>query len=80
MIILIDEIHIQEDLVHNKTTGNVIGFTNLSEVNNHLLPLEQQLENDQEQALAKTMLVVKGLFNHYVFHMLCFLVTNSVVI
>lgn len=56
---------IKEDLVYDKHTGQVIGFVNLGEVNNHLLLFEQLL-NDKEDdpVLAKSMLafMVKGLF------------------
>ena len=56
---------IKEDLVYDKHTGQVIGFVNLGEVNNHLLLFEQLL-NDKEDdpVLAKSMMafMVKGLF------------------
>ena len=40
VILLLDEMHIKEDLVYNKHTGQMIGFTNLGEMNNHLLAFE----------------------------------------
>lgn len=36
-LLLLDEMHIREDIVYNKHSGEMIGFTNLGEINNHLL-------------------------------------------
>ena len=58
--IIIDEMKVKEGLVFNKYTGEVIGFTNLGDVNNNLL----QLENEGElPSVAKYVLVlmVRGL-------------------
>ena len=33
----IDEMYIKEDLVYDKYTGALVGFTNLGETNEHLL-------------------------------------------
>ena len=66
VIILLDEMHLREDLVYDKNSGCVVGFANLGEVNNHLLELEHTLErNCEEKAMAKSLLViiVKGLFS-----------------
>ena len=56
VIILTDEMHIH-DLVYDKHTGALLGFTNLGDINSHLNRFGQS-------ALAKTMLVimVRGLF------------------
>ena len=66
VIILTDEMHIHEDLVYDKHTGALLGFTNLSDINSHLNRFEQSLQANMisESALAKTMLVimVRGLF------------------
>ena len=65
-IILLDEMYIREDLVYEKTTGRLIGFTNLGEVNNHLLAFERSIDHNQdgENELAKSMMtfMVRGLF------------------
>ena len=37
VVLLIDEMYIKEDMVYNKHTGRIIGFTDLGDVNNHLL-------------------------------------------
>ena len=65
VILLLDEMHIREDLVYNKHSGRLIGFTNLGSVSDHLLASERALEGGQEgRLLAKTimMFMVKGLF------------------
>ncbi len=66
--VILDEMHIKHDLVYDKHSGELIGFANLGEVNEHLLAFEQSLEPDttllQPEPLARTMLVimVRGLF------------------
>ena len=37
VLLLIDEMYIKEDIVYNKHTGRIVGFTDLGDVNNHLL-------------------------------------------
>ena len=52
--------------MYDKETGTLIGYTNLGEVNNHLLAFEHSLTSDFKECRkpAKTMLtfMVKGLF------------------
>lgn len=65
--ILIDEMYIREDLVYNKHTGQLSGFANLGEINEHLLKYEKALNdpyNTGTKQLAKTMMtfMVKGIF------------------
>ena len=66
--VLIDEMHIKEDLVYDKHTGQLIGFVDLGSINNHLARFEQLLCEDGEEMniplLAKSMVVfmVRGLF------------------
>ena len=48
--IIIDEMKVKEGLVFNKYTGEVIGFTNLGDVNNNLLQLENE---DEHLSVAK---------------------------
>ena len=66
VIILMDEMHIREDLVYDKHTGVLLGFTNLGDINSHLDWFEQSLQANMisESTLAKTMLVIMvwGLF------------------
>ena len=35
--ILMDEVHIRDDLVYDKHEGNLVGFVNVGDINNHLL-------------------------------------------
>lgn len=45
--------------MYDKHTGNMIRFTNLCDVNNHLLAFEHSIEEnkDEEDVLAKSMMV-----------------------
>ena len=63
--VVMDEMHVKEDLVYNKHSGNLVGFTNLGHLNNQLLEYERSLHDEKElPQLAKSMLVffVRGLF------------------
>lgn len=66
VVIVMDEVHIKNDLVYDKQQGCLIGFTNLGDTNNSLLKFESVLSGDAQyqQPLAKSMLVlmVRGLF------------------
>ncbi len=62
-----DEMHIKEDLIYDKHSGELTGFINLGEINEHLHQLEDQLEKsdpDISPPLASTVFVfmVRGLF------------------
>ena len=64
-VILLDEMHIREDIVFDKHSGAMIGFTKLGDINDHLLQFERSLTEDQPSPLAKSMMVfmVWGLFS-----------------
>ena len=67
VFILIDEMHIKENLVYEKHSGSVIGFTNFGDINNELLSFEQEFEqgiSQPDKPLAKTILtfMVRGIF------------------
>ncbi len=72
VVLLLDEMHIREELVYNKHSGKLVGFMDLSDINNHLSRFEQLLvsEDDNQQSadyvppLAKSMMVfmVRGIF------------------
>ena len=65
VIVILDEMHIKQDLVYEKHSGEFIGFANLGSINQELLSFEQSLEQStKSESLAKTMLVimVRGLF------------------
>ena len=61
--LVFDEVKIKEDLVYNKNTAKIIGFTNLGDINNQLLELERS-ETGSQCPLVTNMLVfmVRGLF------------------
>jgi len=66
VLILLDEMHIRQQLVFDKHSGSIIGYVNISEVVNHLAEFEERVSNDiLRPKIAKTMMVfmVRGLFN-----------------
>ena len=68
VVLLIDEVHIKENLVFDKHGRQMIGFANLGDINEHLTQFELSLTSEQPkntQQLANTMVVfmVRGLFN-----------------
>lgn len=66
VILLLDEMYIKEGLLYNKHSGQLVGFTDLGDVSNHLLAFEKITKGEQKAvpSLAKTVLVimVRGLF------------------
>ena len=66
VILLLDEMHIKENLIYEKHSGSLIGFTNLGDVNNHLISFERKVDHTSldDVPLAKSMMtfMVRGLF------------------
>ena len=63
--IVVDEMKIKENLIYDKFSGEIIGFTQLGEINNELLKLERDCKSDMDHPpLAKNLLVlmVRGIF------------------
>ena len=63
--IVFDEMKIKENLVYDKYTGSVVGFTNLGEINDDLLALERECKDDQEHPPVANhilVLMVRGIF------------------
>lgn len=60
--LLFDEVKIKEDLVYNKITGEIIGFVNVTDINQHLSRFEKSINNNIPK-LATHMLVfmVRGI-------------------
>ena len=57
--------HVKEDLVFSKHSGDLVGFVNLGSINTLLLEYERSLQSeDHTPQLAKSMFVffVRGLF------------------
>ncbi|CAG2199465.1 THAP9 [Mytilus edulis] len=77
--ILFDEIKIQEDLVYDKHTGELIGFCDLDSIGNEILNLENLVGNCQKSQVAKFMLVimVRGVTSNLKFPLAGF-ATNSI--
>ena len=64
-VIVVDEMKIKENLIYDKFSGEIIGFTQLGEINNELLKLEQNCKSDMDHPpVAKHLLVlmVRGIF------------------
>ena len=64
-----DEMHIKEGLVFDKHSGELIGFTSLGEMNDHIANLEKAGRTQTLEPLAKSMLVlmVRGLLSGFKF-------------
>ena len=73
LILLIDEMYVKEGLVFNKSSGALIGFIELGDIDDHLRKYEsviQELGDEQKpKELAKTMVVimVRGALTNVVF-------------
>ena len=66
VILLLDEMYIREDLVFDKHSGRLVGYSSLGTVNDHLLAFEHSGEAGAEaDKITKTMMVfmVRGLFS-----------------
>lgn len=68
--LILDEMHVREDLVYDKHSGRLIGFVDLGDVNNQLLAFEESIEqenNSNSPVLANSMFtfMVKGLFTSF---------------
>jgi len=65
VILIMDEMHVKEELVYDKHNGCLVGFVNLGNVNNQLTEYEAALSQTiTDRPLASSMLVimVRGLF------------------
>ncbi len=65
VILILDEMHIRDDLIYDKHTGALLGFSNLGEINHHLAQFERSISTETvPETLATSMLVimVRGLF------------------
>lgn len=58
--LIIDKVHIKEDLIYNEHERSLIGFANLGDINNHLLSFKRSLSDEPEQmpAIANSMLLI----------------------
>lgn len=63
--IVVDEMKVRDDLVYDKTTGEICGFCEIGNINNKLSALEQQCRGECDlQQIAKHMFVgmIRGIF------------------
>ena len=64
--LVLDEMKVKENLVYDKYTGGVVGFTSLGSINDELLRLEHDCQGDSmlPASIAKQLLVVmvRGIF------------------
>ena len=60
--ILLDEMKVKEDIVYDKTTGDVIGFCNLGNINDELLRYEHAEDSHPPVAKQILAIMVRGLF------------------
>lgn len=61
VVLLLDELHIREDMVYNKHDGSLVGFVDLGDINNHLQQFEHSMQPDQlrqPQPVAKSTFVI----------------------
>ena len=61
VVLLFDEMKVKEGLVYNKTSGEIIGFTDLGDINNQLLRLEQHEEDHPPIAKQLLAVMVRGM-------------------
>ena len=66
--LIFDECKIKEDLVYNKHSGELIGFTDITDINNHLKSVEQSYSGSipmsrHELATHMLLFMVRGLFS-----------------
>ena len=67
LVLLWDEMKIKEDLVFDKNTCQLIGFTDLGDINNHLDNFERQCSSNNTSSDVAThmlMFMVRGLCSH----------------
>lgn len=60
--LVFDEVKVKEDLVYNKHSGELIGFVNVTDINQHLTALERACSDNSEAhvpQLATHMLVLR---------------------
>jgi hypothetical protein len=70
-MLVLDEMHVKEGLVYDKHSGELVGFVDLGDINNHLMRLQKSLDGNVNALtpLSKSLLVlmVRGLFSSFQF-------------
>ena len=54
--------HVKEDLIFNKHSGELIGFSNLGDINNNLEVYLRSLDTDIEQSPSLAKSVMHGIY------------------
>ena len=49
ILLLLDEMHVHEHLVYDKHSGDLIGFSNLGDINSHLDSFERAISSGSEE-------------------------------
>ncbi|KAK3929356.1 Sensory rhodopsin I transducer [Frankliniella fusca] len=80
-VLMADEIHISQNLVFQKSTGQMIGYTSLDDIESEVANLEKCLDDpnhEREEVLASKMLVymIKGVSNGIKESIACFTVDS----
>ena len=65
--LLFDEMHIKSGLVFSKSSGKLVGFTELGDINQELEEFSTRIENKTERDLTTTVLtfMVRGLCKYF---------------
>ena len=67
MMLLMDEMHVKEGLVFDKHSGELIGFANLGDMNEHTAKLETIKTAIQPLAKSTLVLMIRGLLSGFQF-------------
>ena len=59
--VIFDEVKLKEGLVFNKHTGQIIGFTDLGDINNKIADLERSIDKPPEIAKSMLVFMIRGL-------------------
>ncbi len=44
VFVVMDEMHVKEDLIYNKHSGDLVGFMNLEDMNTHLIEQQKRVK------------------------------------
>ncbi len=69
--------HVKEDLIFNKHSGELIGFSNLGDINNNLEVYLRSLDTDIEQSPSLAKSVMHGIYGCEGYLRRCSLRTHS---
>ena len=67
LYLLLDEVHIKEDLMYDKHSGSLIGFPNMGDINNCLMNFERSLTDEPGETMSIAssvlMIMLRGLLS-----------------